>query len=79
MHQAACVRCSVSTVITPRARDTQAHWPVSGGQKDVAMIDLALDADNVDGRPAFAAPSVAHHLMAGIVEHIQHRAVHSES
>src|SRR4051794_24253161 len=39
-------------------------------EEDVAMIDLALDGDNVDGTDAaFAALAVRHHLEAGVVEH----------
>src|SRR5215470_2180349 len=45
-------------------------------EKDVAMIDLAVDADDVDGAdPAFAAPAVGNHLMAGFIEYVEHRAI----
>src|SRR5262245_55242293 len=45
-------------------------------EEDVAVVDLALDADDVDGADAaFAAPAVGNHLMAGLVEHIEHRAL----
>ena len=40
------------------------------------MIDLALDADDVDGADAaFAAAAVGNHLVPGLVEDVEHRAV----
>src|SRR5206468_6259081 len=44
-------------------------------EEDVAMVDLAVDGDHVDGAEAtFAALAVVHHLKAAGVEHIKHRA-----
>jgi hypothetical protein len=43
---------------------------------DVAVVDLSVDCDDVDGaEAALAALAVGHHLVAGGVEHVQHRAL----
>src|SRR5262249_39136399 len=62
------------------ARYAGADFPVLAllvvAEKDVAMIDLAIDADDVDGAdPAFAAAAVGNHLVAGFIEHVEHRAI----
>ena len=45
-------------------------------EEHVAMIDLAVDGNDVDRTDAaFAALAVRHHLEAGLVERIQHRPV----
>src|SRR5690242_515174 len=59
------------------ARHAGADFPVLAllvvAEKDVAMVDLAVDADDVDGaHAAFAAATVGNHLMAGFVEHAEH-------
>ena len=45
-------------------------------EEDVAMVDLAVDLDDVDGaQAAFAALAIVHHVVAAGVEHIEHRAL----
>lgn len=45
-------------------------------EENVAVVDFAVDGDDVDGaEAAFAALAVGHHLVAGGVEHVEHRAL----
>src|SRR6476620_1334324 len=45
-------------------------------EEHVAMVDLALDGNDVDGADAaFAALAVRYHLEAAAVQRVQHRAV----
>ncbi len=67
-------------VMVPRARETGADLLVALllviAEEDVAMIDLAVDLDHVDGaQAAFAALAIVHHVVAAGIEHIKHRAL----
>ncbi len=68
-------------VTTPIARDTQGQILRLSlflliAEEHVAMIDLALDGNDIDGaNAAFAALAVRYHLEAGAVQRVQHRAV----
>src|SRR5205807_6426870 len=45
-------------------------------EEHVAMVDLALDRNDIDGADAaFAALAIRYHLEAGAVQRVQHRAV----
>src|SRR3954451_12886539 len=45
-------------------------------EEDVAMVDLAIDGDHVDGaEAAFAALAIVHDVVAAGVEDIKHRAL----
>ena len=45
-------------------------------EEDVAVVDLAIDGDDIDGADAaFAALAIRYHLEAGAVQRVEHRAV----